>query len=91
MILVTKYKIKPFLSKEETRKVLDVFAKEGAAPGTIAHYVAADGGAGVVISDTDDIEGAYRSILNYTQWIEYDTHVMLDIETALPHLMDSLN
>jgi len=69
---------------------MDVFAKEGAGPGVIAHYVAADGGGGVAISDTDDVEGAYRNILNYTQWVEYDTRVMLSIEQALPHIADSL-
>jgi hypothetical protein len=40
MIFITTYKIKPFLSKDETRKLLEVFAKEGAGPGTTAHYVA---------------------------------------------------
>lgn len=90
MILITTYKVKPFLSKAETKELLDVFAKEGAGPGATAHYVDADGGAGVVISETDDIEGAYRNILNYTQWVEYDAKVMLSVEQALPHLMDSL-
>lgn len=90
MILLTTYKIKPFLSKEETRKLMDVFAKEGAGPGVTAHYVAADGGHGVVISDTDDIAAGYRNILNYTQWVEYDTKTMLTIEEVVPLIVDSL-
>jgi hypothetical protein len=90
MILVTTYKIKPFLSREETREVLDVFAKEGAGPGATAHYVAADGGHGLVISETDDVEGGYRNILNYTRWVEYDTKVMLTVEQALPHITDAV-
>ncbi len=90
MILVTTYKLKPFLSKAETQELMNVFAKEGTGPGATAHYVAADGGEGVVISDTDDIEGAYRNILNYTQWVEYDSRVMLSVEQALPHIADSL-
>ena len=73
MIFIT-YKIKPFLTQDETRELMSVFAKEGEAPGTIAHYVAADGSHGLVISETDDLEGAYRNIQNYTQWIEYDTN-----------------
>ena len=32
MIFITTYRIKPFLSKEETKKLLEVFAKEGAGP-----------------------------------------------------------
>ena len=62
MIFVTTYKIKPFLSNAETKELLRVFAKEGPGPGTIAHYVAADGSHGVVIADTDDVAGAYRNI-----------------------------
>jgi len=68
MILMTTYRIKPYLSDEETKKLLEVFAKEGPGPGTTAHYVAADGSHGVVISDTDDVAGGYRNIQNYTEW-----------------------
>ena len=90
MILATTYNIKPFLSKEETRELMEVFAKEGAGPGATAHYVAADGGHGLVIAETDDVEGAYRNILNYTQWVEYDTKVMLTVEQAVPLIADSI-
>jgi hypothetical protein len=90
MILVTTYKLKPFLDKAETKQLLDVFAKEGAGPGATAHYVAADGSHGVIVSETDDVAGSYRNILNYTQWVEYDTEVMLSIEEALPLIADSL-
>jgi hypothetical protein len=91
MIFITTYKIKPFLSNDETRKLLSVFAKEGEAPGTTAHYVAADGSHGVVISESDDLEAAYRNIQNYTQWVEYDTKVVLKVEQAVPHIMDALS
>lgn len=90
MILVTTYKLKPFLDKAETKQLLDVFAKEGAGPGVTAHYVAADGSRGVVISETTDVAGGYRNILNYTQWVEYDTTVMLSIDEAVPLIVDSL-
>ena len=91
MIFITTYKIKPFLSNEETKKLLEVFAKAGAGPGTTAHYVAADGSHGLVIAETDDIEGAYRNIQNYTQWVEYDTKVMLKVEDAVAQIMDALS
>lgn len=57
MIFMTTYRIKPYINKDETKKLLEVFAKEGAGPGTTAHYVAADGSHGVVISDSDDVAG----------------------------------
>ena len=90
MLFVTTYKIKPFLSNDDTKKLLEVFAREGAAPGTTAHYVAADGSHGVVIAETDDIAGAYRNIQNYNQWVEYDTKVMLTVEDAVPLIVDAL-
>lgn len=90
MILVTTYKIKPFLSKEETRELMGVFAEVGTGPGATAHYVAADGSHGIVISDTDDVEGGYRNLLNYTQWVEYDSSVMLTADQAVPHILDAL-
>ena len=90
MIFMTTYKIKPFLSNEETKKLLQVFAENGAGPGSQAHYVAADGSHGVVIAETDDVAGAYRNLANYTQWVEYDTKVMLTVEESLPLLMEAL-
>ena len=90
MLFMTTYRIRPYLSKEETKTLLEVFAREGAAPGTTAHYVAADGSHGVVIAETDDIAGAYRNIQNYTQWVEYDTKVMLTVEEAVPLIMEAL-
>jgi hypothetical protein len=90
MLFMTTYKIKPYLSNDETKELLEVFAKEGPGPGTQAHYVAADGSHGVVIAETDDIAGAYRNIQNYGQWVEYDTKVMLTVEEAVPLIMEAL-
>ncbi len=90
MLFVTTYKIKPYLSNEETKQLLEVFAKEGPGPGTTAHYVAADGSHGVVISDTDDVAGVYANLQNYTQWVEYDSKVMLRVEEAVPLIMQAI-
>jgi hypothetical protein len=65
-------------------------AKTGPGPGTTAHYVAADGSHGVVISENDDIAAAYANIQHYTQWVEYDTKVMLTVEQAVPLIVDAL-
>ncbi len=90
MLFVTTYKIKPYLSNEETKKLLEVFAKAGPGPGTTAHYVAADGSHGLVIADTDDVAGAYANLQNYTQWVEYDSKVMLTVEEAVPLIVQAL-
>lgn len=52
--------------------------------------MASDNSHGVVISETDDVAGGYRNVQNYTEWIEYDTKVMLTIEQAVPLIMESL-
>ena len=89
MIFITTYRIKQ-LSKDETKKLMGVFAEKGVPSTVQAHYVAADGSQGVVISETDDVAGGYRNIQNYTQWVEYDTKVMLNVEQAVPLIIESL-
>ena len=91
MLFMTTYKIKPFLSNEETAELMRVFATEGPGPGTQAHYVSADGSHGVVIAETDNAEDGYRNLLNYTPWVEYQTDVMLTVDQAVPHIMDALS
>lgn len=44
-----------------------------------------------MVAETDDLVGAYRDIRNYTQWVEYDTKVMLKIEDAVPQIVDALS
>ena len=90
MIFVTNYKVKPFLSKAQTSDLMAVFAEVGTAPGTMAHYVYADGGGGIVIAESDDPTEGYRNLLNYTEWIEFDTKLVLRVEDAVPHILEAL-
>ena len=53
--------------------------------------MAADASHGVVISELDDVAQAYANLQNYTQWVEYDTKVVLKVEQAVPHIMDALS
>ena len=89
MIFITTYRIRQ-LSKDETKALMGAFADKGVPSTVKAHYVAADGSHGVVISEADDLEEAYRNLLNYGEWIEYDTKPYLTIEQAVPHIMDYL-
>jgi hypothetical protein len=91
IIFITTYKIKPFLSKAETKELMSVFARVGAGPGTTAHYIAADGSHGVVIGEVDDLEPGYANQQNYTEWVEYDTTPVLKVEQAVPHIMAPLS
>ncbi len=91
MIWVTTYKIKPHLSKDQRKALLETFAAKGAPPGTTAHYVAADGSHGVTISDTEDVAGLYRIVQTYAEWIEFDSKVMLDVTESVPITMEVIS
>jgi len=84
MIFMTHYKTKPHMTKEQTAELMGVFAEVGNAPGTLAHYLTADSSGGVVITESDDPTEGYANILNYAQWIEFETKVMLRVEDAVP-------
>jgi hypothetical protein len=90
MIFVTTYRLKPHLTKEEQKALMSVYSKVGNTPGTTAHYVNADGGGGVVIAESDDPKEGYTNLLNYTQWIEFETKVMLKVEDAVPLILNYL-
>ncbi len=87
MIFITTYRIKQ-LSKAETKTLMGVFAENGVPSTVTAHYLSADGSQGLVISEADDLQEAYRNILNYSEWIEYETKPYLTIEQAVPHIQD---
>ena len=90
MLFVTTYRVKPHLTKEESKELMAVFAENGTPSGTTAHYVAADNSHGLVIHEGDDVGEGYRNILNYGQWIEYHTVPVLTIDEAVPHIVDAL-
>ena len=87
VIFITTYRIKQ-LSKDETKELMGVFAEKGVVGTVKGAYQAADNSHGVVITEADDLEEAYRNILNYSEWIEYETKPYLTIEQAVPHIMD---
>jgi len=91
MLLITTYTVKPYIADEETAELMAVFAEGGAAPGEIAHYVNADGGGGVVISEVDDIMPSYRNNLNYAKWLTFESRVVVKVGDAVPHILDALS
>jgi hypothetical protein len=86
---MTTYRVKPYLPRPETKKLLDLFGKVGAAPGTVAHYIAADNSAGWAIVEADDATGGYVTTLEYSEYIEFDTKPVLTVDDALPHLLEA--
>ena len=84
MRYVTTYTFKPFMTKDETKALLEAFAEFGNAPGTTAHYLRADGTGGIVIGESDDVAGMYRNILNYNEFVGFESRVVLSVEDAVP-------
>lgn len=88
MLFGTRYKFVSDRSPDAVKALLAAFAENGSVPGTLAHYVLADGRGGLVISENDSITAAYENILNYTEWLEFEIHPMLTMEDALPSLLN---
>lgn len=87
MLFLTTYRVKPYLPRSETKKLLDL-RKVGAAPGNIAHYVAADNSVGWVVVENEDAVTGYAASLSYSEYIEFDAKPILTLEDALPHLLE---
>ena len=87
MRFVTTYRFKSFTTKEETQRLLATFAEVGDAPGVTDHLVFTDGTGGVVIGESDDIKGLYRNVVAYSEFAEFQTHVALTAEDAVPEVL----
>ena len=87
MLFATRYKFRGDQSPDSVKALLAVFAEQGPAAGEIAHYVAADGSGGLVISENDSIEQSYEQTLRYQQWMEFETTPVLTIADAMPAIM----
>ena len=88
MLFLTTYTVKPYLPRSETKKLLELFAKVGEAPGTVAHYVAADNSMGWTITEQADATTGYVATLQYEEYIQFETRAVLTMEDALPHLLE---
>ena len=88
MQFVTNYQFKQNMTKNETKGLLDMFGAVGEAPGTIAHYVWADGRGGTLVGERDDLTDVYRNLLNYTEWMDFEIHPVLPVEEAVTQALD---
>ncbi len=88
MLFVTHYELNGEPSKERTQELMALFAERGAGPGTLAHYVYADGGAGFVISDESGLEVAYETALAYAPYMQFTTRPILTIDEAVPTIAE---
>ena len=88
MLFVTHYELIGERSKERTQELMALFAERGAGPGTLAHYVYADGGAGFVIADESGLEVAYETALAYAPYMQFTTRPIITIDEAVPTIAE---
>jgi hypothetical protein len=75
--------------KDAVQEVLKRYADLGEGPGVLGHYVFADGTGGIVISEGDDAEHAYKTGLTLGEFFDdVETQLVLPLEQALPIVMD---
>lgn len=84
MYFVTTYTLTGKRSKKKTKKLLKLFGERGSSPGTIAHYVYADGGGGFLITDESGLARLYDDALHYGPWMDLSTRAAHSIEDSLP-------
>jgi len=88
MMFLTTYTVKPHLSAQDAKRLLEEFAKHGDVPGSVAHYALVDGSGGVIISNNDDGAVMFRAVLRYTEFLEFDITPALRIEDAMGPLLE---
>ena len=65
-------------------------ADGGEAPGTIAHYVDADGGGGWIIAESDDAASGYATTIRYQPYLRIETSVIISIDQAVTGILEAL-
>ena len=79
----TTYRYKTTLDESDFRALTKRFRDVGEPPGVVAHYERVDGSGGVLIQEAQaDPETSYRSILQYAEWIEFDSTPMVGMDEA---------
>lgn len=91
MLFVTHYELVGERSKKKTQELMALFAERGTAPGTVAHYVYADGGAGFVIEDDSSMDRLYEDAINYGAYLQFTTQPIITIDEAVPTLVEWMN
>jgi hypothetical protein len=90
MLFLTEYELKPTLVPSDTKRLMDEFAKRGAAPGELAHYVRADGKGGYTLTEVDEIGSAYETVLAYTEFMSFTITPLLKVDDAVGPILASI-
>ncbi len=88
MLFVTHYEEVGEPSKERTQKLMALFGERGSGPGTLTHYVYADGGGGFVIADDSALDALYENAIQYAPYLKFTTRPILTIDDAVPTIVE---
>jgi Protein of unknown function (DUF3303) len=91
MLHISEYRFRPGLTKDDTARLMELFAKRGPEEGTIAHYVRADGTGGIVIAEQSDTQKVYAGVLAYSEYLDFTVTPALSIEDAIGPITDYLS
>lgn len=85
MLFMTRYSVHANAdrSPDHVKALLAKFAELGGLDGEIAHYAAADGSGGFIISENDSMLEAHERILQYNQWFSFELTPVLPVEEAV--------
>ena len=87
MLFVTDYRLKPNLTRSESKRLMEEFGRRGAAPGEVAHYVRIDGSGGVTITENESLADVFAYVLAFSEFMEFDVTPAMKIEDALAPLL----
>jgi|HubBroStandDraft_4_1064222.scaffolds.fasta_scaffold564919_2 hypothetical protein len=90
MLFVIDYKIKPTVTRDGNRQIMELFAKEPQSPGELSHHARLDGSGGYVLLDSDDVTALYSRVLMFEEFMEFSVIPVLPIEEAVGPILKSL-
>jgi hypothetical protein len=91
MLFITEYELRPDLSREDDKRLMDLFGQRGKNPGEIAHYARLDGGGGYIIAETDDVQAIYERVLEFGEFMQFTITPVLSIDDAVGPILKVLS
>jgi hypothetical protein len=84
VLLMCEWKLRPHMTRDDLRPLMDVFAKRGLLPGTICWYAKADNSGGFFVIEGDDIGMLNENLLAYNEWGTWSVTPVMTAEQAVP-------
>ena len=92
MLLLMEYTMIPLISKAEMTEAMGIWEEHGEGQGElVAHWQRLEGNGGVKVLQTDDPEAIYRYNLNFTPFLTMKLTSVINVDSAVPQIMDYLS